>query len=154
MAITPITKKRILYSDFGRDMAKHPLTDDLVRNTNENAVKQSLRNLVLTDKFERPFQPNIGCGVRAMLFDNANQHNIALAKESILSVIKAHEPRVRIIKVDIQPILNSEGNTLNSRGTISRPNIGDDNAVVITIDFYLINSSEPTSVDIILNRIR
>ena len=147
MAITPITKKRILYSDFGRDMAKHPLTDDLVRNTNENAVKQSLRNLVLTDKFERPFQPNIGCGVRAMLFENANQHNIALVKESIFSVIKAYEPRVRIVKVDIQPMMDYEGKLIKS-------NIGDNNSMLITINFYLINSSEPTSVDIILNRIR
>ncbi len=135
MAITPLTKKRELYSDLGKEMVIHPVTGDVSRLTNEEAVKESIRNLVLTNRGERPFQPNLGCDVRSQLFENITQETVGNIKSLIQETIEAYEPRARLIGVDVG-------------GKI------DSNELKVTITFLTINSDRPTTVDIILNRVR
>lgn len=135
MALTPISKKRVLYSDFGRDLIAHPVSADVSRKINEDAVKESIRNLVLTDKGERPFRPNIGCDVRRLLFNNFMPETGLLIKEAIINTITAYEPRAELISVDVNP--NPDSNAFN-----------------VSITFRVINSIEPTRLDLVLNRIR
>lgn len=135
MAITPLTKKRVLYADFGRDMIEHPVTADVSRKINEDAVKESIRNLVLTDRGEKPFQPLVGCDVRRLLFENYGPETGLLIKESILATLTTFEPRAEIIAVNVNP----------------RP---DDNSFEVSITFRVINNTEATRLDLILNRIR
>jgi phage baseplate assembly protein W len=135
MVATPLTKKRVLYADFGRDLVQHPVTADVSRKINEDAVKESIRNLVLTDRGERPFRPNIGCDVRKLLFGNFMPETGLLIKEAIISTISAYEPRAEIIAVNVDP----------------RP---DNNAFSVSITFRVINSVEATRLDLVLNRIR
>lgn len=135
MPITPLTKKRELYSDFGKDLMIHPVTNDVSRKINENAVKESIRNLVLTNRGERPFQPELGCDVRAMLFENITAETFDTMKIMIQETLDAYEPRAEIIGVDV--------------GSTSDPN-----EISVTITFVLINSEEPTRIEIILNRVR
>lgn len=135
MAITPLTKKRVLYADFGRDMIEHPVTADVSRKINEDAVKESIRNLVLTDRGEKPFQPLVGCDVRKLLFENYGPETSLLIKESIISTVTTFEPRAEIVTVNVNP----------------RP---DDNSFEVSIIFRVINNIQATRLDLVLNRIR
>lgn len=146
MALTPLTKKRVLYSDFGRSMDRHPFTDDLVRKTNEEAVKESIRNLVLTNKLERPFQPSLGCDVRKLLFENYGPQTSLLVEKTIRSTIAQYESRVELIKIDITPVAK---NLLQQETSILITN-----EFRISIHFRVINSTNTSELELILSRIR
>jgi|TARA_B100000497_G_scaffold91559_1_gene102228 hypothetical protein len=133
--ITPITKKQELYADFFMNLDENPVSEDLARNTNEEAVKASIKNLLLTDKGERPYQPNLGCNIRQMLFDNMTPDTIILMKEVIKDTLEAYEPRADIIGVDVRSSV-------------------DDNQVNIAVVFKVINSSEPVTLVTSLTRVR
>jgi phage baseplate assembly protein W len=135
MAITPLRRKTIHYSDFRRDFTKSIINDDLARNVNENAVKESIRNLVLTNRGERPFQPNLGCDVRKLLFENVTPDMLITIKELIEETIIAYEPRCNLISVDVYGALDS-------------------NALEVMIVFNVINSEEPVELRLILSRVR
>ncbi len=124
-----------IFSDFNTSLAIHPDKKDLALKTNVDAVKQSIKNLVLTNKMERPFQPGIGCDVRKMLFENFTVATVAKTKEMIVEVLEYHEPRCNLINVE----------------TTSDE---DNNALYITIVFSVINSSNIETVDLVLERVR
>lgn len=123
------------FSDFNTSLAIHPDKRDLALKTDVDAVKQSIKNLVLTNKLERPFQPGIGCDIRKMLFENFTSATVAMTKEMIVEVLEAHEPRCNLINVQT---------------TIDE----DNNALYITIVFSVINSSNIETVDLVLERVR
>ena len=133
--VTPITKKQELYSDFFTNFDENPVSLDLARKTNEEAVKQSIKNLLLTDKGERPYQPNLGCNIRQMLFDNVTPDILIVMREMIRDTLDAYEPRADIIGVDVTSSI-------------------DDNAVDIAVVFKVINSSEPVTLVTSLTRVR
>jgi phage baseplate assembly protein W len=133
--VTPITKKQELYSDFFMNLDENPVSLDLARKTNEEAVKQSIKNLLLTDKGERPYQPNLGCNIRQMLFDNITPDILILMREMIRDTLDAYEPRADILGVDVTSTI-------------------DDNSVDIAVVFKVINSSEPVTLVTSLTRVR
>ena len=70
---TELSRKGVtFFSDFFTDFSRHAQTGELNKKTNENAVKQSVRNLLLTNKGERLFQPTVGSNLKALLFENAS----------------------------------------------------------------------------------
>jgi phage baseplate assembly protein W len=131
---TPLTE-RVVYSDFFTDFDKHPLKNTLLRKTNVDAVKQSLRNLMLTDRGERPFQPNLGGHIRAMLFENITAQTFITMQEHIKDVIEAHEPRADVIDVVVSDTFN-------------------DHEVQVTIVFRVVNVQEPVTLELLLERVR
>lgn len=133
--ITPITKKREIYSDFFSDFTENPVSSDLARKTNEDSVKESIRNLIFTNKGERLFQPEIGGNVQKILFENINPSTVITLKESIKELIINYEPRANLIDVDV----------------IS--NI-DDNFIKIIIVFGVINNSEEITLVQTIDRVR
>jgi phage baseplate assembly protein W len=133
--VTPITKKQELYSDFFMNLDENPVSLDLARNTNEEAVKASIKNLLLTDKGERPYQPNLGCNIRQLLFDNITPDSIITMRELIKETLEAYEPRADIIGVDVTSSI-------------------DNNEVFIAIVFKVINNSEPVTLVTSLTRVR
>jgi phage baseplate assembly protein W len=135
MAITPITKKQILYSDFGRDMVLNPVSSDVSRKTNEEAIKESIRNLILTNRGERLFQPFIGSDILASFFENIDIDSLEDIKSAIQDTIEIYEPRCNLISVDVFANYDS-------------------NAIVATIVFNVINRIEPVTLEVILDRIR
>ena len=135
MAVTPITKKQILYSDFGRDMVLNPVSNDVSRKTNEEAVKESIRNLILTNRGERLFQPFIGTNLIGSFFENIDFDTMNNVKELIEDTIDIYEPRCNLISVDVFADYES-------------------NAITATIVFNVINSVEPTVLEVVLDRIR
>jgi phage baseplate assembly protein W len=133
--VSPLRKKKVLYRDFHKDLTVNPISNDLAVKTNEEAVKESLKNLILTDRGERLMQPNLGSDVRASLFENATPVTLKILEERVRDVINNFEPRVSIIDVDVTSLY-------------------DDNRVQITIYFYVRNKEEPLSVDVFIERVR
>jgi|TARA_R110000796_G_scaffold56331_1_gene130606 phage baseplate assembly protein W len=131
---TPLTQ-RVVYSDFFTDLDKHPIRSTVLRKTNVDAVKQSLRNLMLTDKGERLFQPNLGGNIRAMLFENITAQTFLTMQEHIKDVIAAHEPRADVIDVYIAQT-------------------SQEHEVQITIVFRVVNVQEPVTLELLLERVR
>jgi len=135
MARTPITVKRELYSDFFKDLTENPVSNDLARNTNEEAVKEAIKNLLLTDKGERLFQPTLGGDIRRLLFDNITPASLIVIKEVVRETIENHEPRADLIGVDVKSAV-------------------DDNSIQITVIFNVINSEEDVTLITTIARVR
>lgn len=133
--ITPRKKKFTVYADFKMDLEKSPVSSDLTLNKNEEAVKQSIKNLILTDRGERLMQPNLGGNIKAMLFETITPATLKLIEEQVRSTINLHEPRADLIDV----LVSSEI---------------DDNTVVVKIAFYISNNQQPISLSVILERTR
>ncbi len=135
MSLTPRTRSQEFFSDFTRNLEQIPGRSDLSRVVNENAVRESIRNLVETDRGERLFQPNIGCDVRGSLFENIDASSMLILKENIKSTIRTYEPRCNLRDVEIV------GNV-------------DSNELKVRIIFSVINSNIDSSLTIDLNRVR
>lgn len=113
----------------------HPVTGDVARKYDENAIKQAVKNLILTQNYERPFHSEIGSQVRALLFENATPMTKALLKKTITDVINNFEPRVNLLDVGVQFL-------------------EDRNAVNIEILFKIKNTFTPLTVNLVLERTR
>lgn len=135
MRKTPITTKKEIYSDFYKDFTQNPVSLDLARKTNVEAVKESIKNLILTDQGERLFQPTLGTKVRALLFDNLTPDLIISIRELVKDTITNYEPRAELIDVDVTSAIDS-------------------NDVKITIIFTVINIEEPIALAVTLTRVR
>lgn len=133
--VTPLRKRRIVYTDFHKDMTVNPLSSDLALKTNEESIKEALKNLILTDRGERLFQPNLGSNIRASLFENATPAAIKILEERVREVINNFEPRVSLIDVIVFPLT-------------------DQNQVKITINFYIKSSELPLSTTVFIERAR
>lgn len=81
------------FRDLGLTFIPHPVTHDAVSKTDAAAVKQSIRNLVMTMNYERPFHPEKGCQVYGLLFENVTQSLLQIARQSVINVITIYEPR-------------------------------------------------------------
>ena len=124
-----------VYSDFKTGFSVHPVKRDLVLNTNEDSVKRSIRNILLTNYYERPFQPLFGGNITALLFENFTAATLATSKQIISTAIKNHEPRAVLHDVLLS------GNP-------------DSNELSVKIVFSTRNRAEPDVLDIILERVR
>jgi phage baseplate assembly protein W len=135
---TEIDKQSELYSDFMMNFDIHPNKRDLIRKTNEESVKRSIRNLILTDKFERLMQPRIGGNIRALLFEPINMMTKVSLQNLIENTIKTYEPRAILPKQD---------------AVIATPS-ADEQAYYVRITFGIKTSVDPIVVNIQLNRVR
>ena len=123
-----------IYSDLDLFFNKKTTSKDISKVTNIQAVKRSVRNLILTNHYEKPFHPEIYCGVRNYLFQPMNQITSQLIKKSIEDVINNYEPRVTINTVRVDPF--EEKNLYNI--IIVYSIVNDPNPVNIQeLDFFL-----------------
>ncbi len=132
---TPVSKKPNLYSDFNKDLRISPISKDIALLKDEDAVKESIKNLILTDPGERLMQPFIGGGIRGLLFENITPGVLKTIETRCKSTIETYEPRAEIIDVTASSIY-------------------DDNTVRVSIQFYIKNVDRPIALDVILERIR
>lgn len=134
--LTPTTKRKPeIYSDFHKDMTQSPINFDLARKIDEDAVKESIKNLILTDRGERLFQPDIGSDIRKMLFENINSATVEIIKNLVRTTIRNYEPRANLIGVDVLTSIDSL-------------------QVDIIITFNIINRIEPIVFAVTLDRVR
>ena len=109
---------------------------DIEKVTDITAVKRSIRNLVLTNHYEKPFHPEIGCGVRELLFELMTPLTAHLLTRKVEDVITEYEPRAQLV------------------GVKSTPDI-DRNAYELTIEFYVLNApTELVDLTVLLERLR
>ena len=87
---------RRLYADIPMNLLIHPNTEDLTVLKDIDAVKQAVKNLILTNFVERPFNPNLGSNVTALLFENADPFTKLSIQEEILKVLDKYGPRVSV----------------------------------------------------------
>ena len=93
-----IITDKFRYSDLDFNFAKSS-TRDVARKFDNNAIKQSLRNVVLTNFYERPFRPSFGANLLSRLFDQASPGMISEVNSNIKKAITTSEPRVTLRKV-------------------------------------------------------
>jgi phage baseplate assembly protein W len=115
---------------------KTPVGDQLARVINENSIKQSIRNLLLTNTGDRLFQPNIGGNIRELLFENNLQENLITAKDYVRSVIEQFEPRVQLTSVNVDSPER------------------DPHTVYVTIVYKTLNNTGPQTLTLLFKRVR
>ena len=124
------------YIDLDLFFNKTMTSKDISKVTNIQAVKRSVRNLILTNHYEKPFHPEIGSGIRGMLFEPITPLTSYVLTRKVENVIENFEPRARLIGVKASPDL-------------------DRNAYEITIEFYVVNApTELAELTVFLERLR
>ena len=124
------------YRDLDLFFSKKPVTGDVNVLTDIANIKRAVRNLILTNIYEKPFHPEIGSGVRDMLFENMTPFVAIMLTKRVEDVISNFEPRVRLMNVSARPDL-------------------DRNIYELTITFFIINApTELVEVDMFLERLR
>ena len=130
-----ITSRIPDYSDLDLDFLPHPTTGDVVRKTGSDAIKRSVRNLILTNFYEKPFRPGIGSNALRMLFENMTPFTSNLLRDAIFEVVRNYEPRVELLDVRINMDF-------------------DNNGYDVVMDMVVINRNQPLTISIFLERIR
>jgi phage baseplate assembly protein W len=123
------------YKDIDLSFRKNPKTNDIYTLTDIDAVKRSVRTLVMTNFSERLFHPETGSGVYGSLFENFSVETTIILENAIRTVINNFEPRARLIN------LNLKEST-------------DQHSLDIEIFFYVVNIQDPVSVRVNLERVR
>jgi len=124
-----------IYSDIDLTFNRLPVSNDIALRYNEQAVIASVRNLLLTNFYERPFQPTLGSNIDKLLFEPISVLSSGLIKDEIVNVIRNYEPRVNIEEVLVVPKLSENGYS-------------------ITLRFFIGNNTLPTTVNLLLERSR
>jgi phage baseplate assembly protein W len=101
----------MLSKDIDLNFTVNPLTGDLNVKKNNDAVKQSLKNLMLLSLYEKPFNPDLGANIRGYLFENYILNSNKYLEDRIRTVIVKYEPRIQIKTVNVIP--NENNNTLD-----------------------------------------
>ena len=124
-----------IYKDLDLDFGRNIVTNDVNKLTDVESVKRSVRNLINTNHFERPFHPELGGNVRAMLFEPMTPLTALNLQRKVEEVLNNFEPRAKITQV------------------VADPDI-DRNAYRLSIKFYVIGIQNPIIVETFLERLR
>ena len=124
-----------VFKDINLSLARHPITGDIASLSNIEAVKRSVRNLINTNFYERPFHPEIGSNVRSILFEPVSPIVASVLERHVKDVIENFEPRAELI--DVQVSDNADANEYR-----------------VQIKFYVVNSSDIVDMNIFLERLR
>jgi phage baseplate assembly protein W len=123
------------YADLDLDFLAHPTTKDVMKKTGVEAIKRSVRNLLLTNFYDRPFQSNIGSNALKILFDNATPMSATFLSNAIKETLKSYEPRIRVDDVVVKFDF-------------------DNNGYNVQLFFTIVNRNEPAAITLFLERIR
>ena len=139
------------WADLDLDFTKHPVTKDITRKLNVEAVKRSVKNLIRTNKYDKKFHPEVDGGVTRHLFGlatAATKHDIA---EAIATCLRNYEPRVVVDRVNV---FGNADEIAHVQSDIRVSGNIDKNGFNVSIFFRIINSPEPVEVSLFLERIR
>jgi phage baseplate assembly protein W len=124
-----------LYSDIDFTLAKRPVVNDIALSYDNQAIIRSIRNILLTKKYEKLWRPDFGSNVDALLFENISFLTANALEKEISNSIKNYEPRVNLKNVVVTPY-------------------PDKNAYDVTLTFFIANATQPTTVTVFLERNR
>lgn len=123
------------YSDLDLNFNIHPIRKDINKHTGDMAVIHAVKNLLMLNHYESPFQPDKGSNIRKLLFEQLDNITAIALEREIRQTISNYEPRVNIKNITVNPDL-------------------DNNAFQVTLEFYILNRTDPIKVNITLSRIR
>ena len=113
------------FKDLSVTFKKHPVTDDLVTVKDNAAISQAIVNLLLTNKGERPFQPNIGSGIYKTLFEPLDYGTAGIIRSAVIEVLEKYEPRISITEISVEPDFDNNSYSVqlsySIRGRDDRP---------------------------------
>ena len=124
-----------IYKDLNLDFIQNTATKDIQKITDVESVKRSVRNLINLNHYEKPFHPEIGSNLRALLFENITPQISHYIEKQIELLIRNYEPRCRLVEVVNKPDLRKNGYS-------------------VSISFYVINTPNPVQVETFLERLR
>ena len=124
-----------LYSDIDFTFTRKPVTNDVALSYDSQAVIRSIRNLLQTKHYDRPFNPSLGSNMELMLFEPVSPLTAASIESEITTTIKNYEPRVKLQEVKVVPN-------------------ADENAYQASLTFFLENATQPITVTLLLERNR
>ena len=127
-----------IYKDLSLYFTPNPVSGDVTMVTDVQDIKRSVRNLIMTNRFEKPFHPEIASHVRDLLFERFTPITFNLLRNRIETVLANYEPRVSVTDVEI----DDSGQAM------------DNNNLNVRIFFTLRNDPQIQSVDILLERVR
>ena len=131
--VTTTTSREWL--DLDLNFAIHPIRKDVNKHRAELAVINSIKNLVSTNHYEIPFQPEIGCNIRKLLFEPLDMVTATLIEREIIETIDNFEPRASVSKVVIKPDF-------------------DNNGFQVELLFKILNRTDPVAIKFFLERVR
>ena len=131
---TPISSRAVDYLDIDLTFNKRP-SGDIYKKKDAAAVKQSIKNLLLTDFYEKPFQPFFGANLRAMLFELADEDTEDEVEENIINAINKYEPRAEILAITVNVL-------------------PDQNDMRVSVYFKIISTQETVTFTTNLSRLR
>ena len=123
------------FRDLDLDFGLNPVTKDVNKLTDAEAIKRSVRNLINTNNYERPFRPEIGSGIRGLLFEPMTELTSHFMQVKIAEILNEFEPRISVSNI----IINNQE---------------DRNAYSVSIHFLIKGTQEPIVVDTFLERLR
>ena len=135
MAILKYVSREPDYADLDLDFFTNPTTKDIVKKTGDEAIKRSIRNLLVTNHYERPFRSYIGSGIRGLLFENYGPMTSILLKDQIELTLKNFEPRIAVQSVVVEEDI-------------------DNNGFNVKLTYIILNTNEPIVTSLFLERIR
>ena len=124
-----------IYKDLNMSFTKNPATKDVARLFDIQAIKRSVKNIILTNKYERPFNPDFGCNLRGFLFENLTEPMVVIIKDRVAMAIEKYEPRVSVEDVILK-------------------NSSDPNGINIQVSFLINGVENPITVSTFLQRVR
>jgi len=123
------------YKDLDLNFTAHPVKKDVSRHLNEKAIINSVKNLVSTNFYERPFQPDLGSAIRSLLFEPVDSVFGASIERRLFDVINNYEPRVSVESIVAIPA-------------------PDENGYKVSMTFFIVNLPNPITINFFLERIR
>ena len=132
---TVISSSSRQYKDLDLNFLIHPVRKDINKHKDEMAVINSIKNLMMTNHYERPFQPDLGSNVRRLLFENLDKITAISMEREIRQVVQNYEPRAQIKTLDIIPDV-------------------DNNGFSVRMEFYIMNMTDPVTINFFLERVR
>ena len=124
-----------IYSDLNLSFTKNPATKDVAKLFDVQAIKRSVKNIILTNKYERPFNSDFGCNLRGFLFENITEPLLVIIKDRVAMAIEKYEPRVTVEDVVVR-------------------DDQDKNGLSIMVSFLINGTEAPVSVSTFLQRVR
>ena len=131
MATQQTFERKNLFKDFDIDFSVNPITGDIGTKSDVNAINQSVKNLINTNYYERPFDPAFGCNIRGLLFEIADPITIEDLKGAILETLQNHEPRIQVITLFIEDLTDINAYHINLSYNIIAKNITTDYSTVL-----------------------
>lgn len=130
-----IVSKRKPHRDLDLSLKIHPIRKDIIPLKDDAAIKNAVKNLLVSNFYERPFQDDLGANLRGLLFEPAGLLTTLKIKDNIKSVIKKYEPRVALTDISVN-------------------NMESDNSYHISVNFNIKEYDAASGVEIILRRLR